>query len=318
VKPAPRPRARLLLAGRFLASRASLLALPSGPVTGLDLSTGDIVGLAFGPGAGDAAVIADRITRWNELAQPTVRDLHWHRGRPLVSFDPAPPGTFAPCYELAPGDVVARAAELGELLDRAGLGLECGPADLALGPDGPYLRRPAIWSPDPARPLACQLAERASRLVERAPAPTAATTHVEPRRARALGRCVPGTRPSRIALVVASALLSALVASTLVGSSHGGSVAAAAPPPSPPSALAARPAVAPRHVTARVRAVRPISRGGPARVLLLAPGPVPPPPVAPTPSPTPTPVPVPVPVRTERPAREAPTRGWVEGLFVGS
>ena len=87
MNPAPRPAARLLLAGRFLASRASLLALPEGPVTGLDLATGDLVGLAFGPGASDPAALVSRIDAWNELALPgcpPVRELRWHLGRPLV------------------------------------------------------------------------------------------------------------------------------------------------------------------------------------------------------------------------------------------
>ena len=55
---------------RYLASRASLLALPDGPVTGLDLSSGELVGLSFGPGMSDPAELASRIDTWNRLALP--------------------------------------------------------------------------------------------------------------------------------------------------------------------------------------------------------------------------------------------------------
>jgi hypothetical protein len=307
VKRAPRPASRLLLAGRYLVPRASLLALPDGPVGGLDLASGELVGLAFEPGADDAAALALRVARWTALGLagcPVIRDVTSHLGRPLVAFDaPTGRGAFA-------GDRVqalARGEALGEALDAAGLGLVIGPADLALGPDGPYLRRPAIGACDPSRPLARVLVERAALLVARAPAPDEAPEPERPRRARpSLGRIVPRSRPGRIALVVAAGVVSAVVASSLTGASGGDGVAAAAPLARvlPAARVAPLPAVARSHRA--LAQVRPISRGGAARVLVL-------------------PLPVasrrPAPVAMTRAAPEVsapPERGWVEGLFVAS
>ena len=149
MKPAPRPAARVLLAGRFLVPRASLLALPDGPVAGLDLSSGDLVALAFGPAADDRAALTGRIACWNEHARPRIRDLAWHLGRPLVTFDLRAADALGPSGDVAAGDLAARCAALGALLDAVGLGLPCGPADLAVGVAGPWLRRPAIWPADP-------------------------------------------------------------------------------------------------------------------------------------------------------------------------
>jgi hypothetical protein len=307
MKPVPRPAARVLLAGRFLVPRASLLALPDGPVAGLDLSSGELVALAFGPGADDPAALAVRIACWNERAGPAIRELGWHLGRPLVAFELRLADSLGASCDADGGDVAARCAALGAVLDAAGLGLPCGPADLALGADGPWLRRPAIWPGDPARPLSQRLPELGSRLSARAPVPVAVDRPAARGRvAVVLARCVPGGRRARVALVVACCLLSALV-SSLAGPSHGGAVARAARPHVTPQVLEALPAPAPRRVALHAQAPPPRSRGGPARVLLLAVKRVhPSPPVAATPPPAP------------RPVAEAPQRGWVEGLFVGS
>jgi hypothetical protein len=310
VNPAPRPPARLLLAGRFLAPRASLLALPEGPVAGLDLATGDLVGLAFGPSVSDPAALASRIDTWNEFALPgcpPVRELCWHLGRPLVSFDLRP----LPCMpaDLDGALVAARCGALGEQLARAGLGLPAGPADLALGPAGLLLRRPAIWPCGDERPLAGVLAELASRLLERAPEPVVERAPAPARRVRpALARRLPRSRPGRLILVAACAALTGLVVSSLASSSRGGAVANAAPVALAPPPLAA-PLPAPRRqVEARARVARPSARGGPARVLLRAS-----PPVVPA-----TPPALPARPAATRVAEPQASRGWVEGLFVGS
>jgi hypothetical protein len=308
VKHAPRPAARLLLAGRFLVPRAALLALPDGPVSGIDLSTGVLVGLSFEPGAGEVDELESRIARWNALAPPgcpIVRDLHWHLGRPLVVSELASPAD-APARDRT--GVVARCDELGGALDAAGLGLLAGPADVALGPDGPYLRRPAIGIADPARPLGSILAAHALRLIDRVPADEPVREPPRSPRVRvgAVG-LIPASRRARVALLVSCGLLSAFVVSSVRGTSHGDGVAAAAarPPLAAPAALAPPMPVA-TSAHARVDAPPPISRGGAARVLL---------------------------VTVERRARRrivvaAPAAarvvplhaeaGWVAGLFVGS
>ncbi len=308
MKHAPRAAAQLLLAGRFLVPRAALLALPDGPIPGIDLSTGALVGLSFEPGAGEADELGARIARWNALAPPgcpIVRDLHWHHGRPLVVFEPA---------SLRDGPmrdhtgVVARGEELGGALDAAGLGLLTGPADVALGPEGPYLRRPAIGVADPARPLASALAAHALRLIDRVPDDEPVREPLRSRRVRVGAvRHAPSSRRARVALLVSCGLLSALVVSSVRGTSHGDRVAAAAarPPLAAPAILALpTPVATPVHT--RVAAPPPISRGGAARVLLATVEPrarrriVVAPPAA---------------------ARVVPRHaeaGWVAGLFVGS
>jgi hypothetical protein len=309
VKHAPRPAARLLLAGRFLVPRATLLALPDGPVSGIDLATGALVGLSFGPGAGAADELESRIARWNGLAppgSPIVRDLHWHLGRPLlVSEVPAPGGALA--RDRTEG--MAGCDELADALAAAGLGLLAGPADVGLGPAGPYLRRPAIEVADPARPLGALLVAHVLRLHDRAPLEQPVGEPPRPARVRAGAvRLVPASRRARVALLVSCGLLSAFVASSVRGTSHGDGVAAAAAAPPPLAAPAALALPKPAAATAHVRVDRPVptSRGGAARVLRLT--------VAPD-------VPRRVVVAPPAPARVVPRQreaGWVAGLFVGS
>lgn len=309
MNPAPRPAARLLLAGRFLAPRASLLALPDGPVAGLDLATGELVGLAFGPSVSDPAALASRIDAWNQLALPgcpRVRELRWHLGRPLLSFDLRPPGRPT---DLDGALAVARCGALGEQLARAGLGLPAGPADLAIGPAGPLLRRPAIWPRDDERPLSGVLAALASRLLERAPAPVLEPVEAPARRLRpALARRLPRSRPGRLILVAACAALAGLVVSSVASSSHGAAVASAAPLALAPPSLPAPLAPPHRHAAERAPVARPGARGGPARLLVRASRPV----VAAIPAALPA---RPVAARVAEPTA---LRGWVEGLFVGS
>jgi hypothetical protein len=287
--------------------RAALLALPDGPASGIDLSTGALVGLSFGPGAGEADELESRIARWNELAPPgcpIVRDLHWHLGRPLLVFDPPAPGG-ALAWDRT--EVVARCDELADALAAAGLGVLAGPADVGLGPEGLYLRRPAIEVADLARPLGAILAAHARRLTDRVPVDEPVREPPRPKRVRVGAvRLVPASRRARVALLVSCGLLSAFVVSSVRGTSHGDGVAAAAPPPlAAPAALALpKPAAAPAHV--RVGRPAPTSRGGAARVLLLT--------VAPH-------VPGRVVVAPPAPARVVPRQreaGWVAGLFVGS
>ena len=287
--------------------RAALLALPDGPVSGIDLSTGALVGLSFGPGAGEAGELESRIARWNGLAppgSPIVRDLHWHLGRPLLVFElPAPGGALA--WGRTEG--MARCDELADALAAAGLGLLAGPADVGLGPTGPYLRRPAIEVADPARPLGVDPGAHVRRLHDRAPVEQPVGEPPRPARVRAGAvRLVPASSRARVALLVSCGLLSAFVVSSVRGTSHGDGVAAAAPPPlAAPAALALpKPAAATAHV--RVDRPVPTSRGGAARVLLLT--------VAPH-------VPRRVVVAPPAPARVVPRQpdaGWVAGLFVGS
>jgi hypothetical protein len=310
VKPAPRPAARQLLAGRFLVARASLLALPDGPVTGLDVATGDLVALAFGPG-GDLGDLAERVERWNgrrPAGCPAVRGLHRHLGRTLTAYDLLPCAPLAARTAAERSLMVERAAALGEALSGAGLGLAAGPADLALGHDGPLLRRPAIWPLDPERPLSKMLAEQATRSLDRIPERDAVPAVRQPgRMRRTLARAVPCSRRARVALVVALGVLSAVIVSALSGPTHAAPSALARAPQ--PAAAAAAPLAAahPRLAVGRSRRPQPSSRGGPARELLAAPLPTPPPRTA-----------VHAPLRTPPVRVAAPTRGWVDGLFVGS
>jgi hypothetical protein len=311
VKPAPRPASRLLLGGRFLVPRAALLALPDGPVAGLDLASGELVGLAFGPAADDAEALAARVERWNGLdlpACPVIRDLRWHLGRPLVAFALPPYAPGSAPFDGASGQDVARSAALGDVLAAAGLGLPAGPADLALGPGGPFLRRPAIWPHHPARPLPDALAKRASRLIGRVPVPDGPPVSTEQRRTRArLARRLPSSRRTRLALVTACGLFSAILVSGLSRPADERSLARAEPPRAAPAALAAAARARPRRVALHPRALRSSSRGGPARVLVLAR------PAAPAPRRD-----VPAPSSTAPHVLVTPTRGWVDGLFVGS
>jgi hypothetical protein len=311
VKLAPRPAARLLLAGRFLVPRAALLALPDGPVAGLDLASGELVGLAFGPSADDAEALVARVERWNGLHLPActaIRDLHWHLGRPLVAFalPPYTPGG-APLDDASSHDV-ARSAALGDVLAGAGLGLPVGPADLALGPGGPLLRRPAIWPHDPDRPLSDVLAKAASRLIGRVPLRDVPPARTEQGSLRAeLARRLPASRRTRLALVAACGVLSAILVSGLSRPAHQSSLPRAEPLRAALAAPAAAAPARPRRVALHAPVLRSSSRGGPARVLQLAR------PATPAP-------------RRDVPARSStaprvvatPTRGWVDGLFVGS
>ena len=77
----------MLVAGRFLVPRASMLALPDGPVAALDMSSGAAVSLTRGPPGTEPAELEARIARWNALALdgcPVVADLRWQLGRPLI------------------------------------------------------------------------------------------------------------------------------------------------------------------------------------------------------------------------------------------
>jgi hypothetical protein len=307
VTPAPRPAARVLLAGRFLAPRASLLALPGGPVAALDLSSGASVSLAVGPAGADPLELDERIERWNALALqgcPAVRELRWHLGRPLISSERhVGPPPRAPLAHERPL-LVAQAVALGTALDAAGLGLPVGVADLAVGSTGICLRRPALWPSDPARPLAHALAGAAARLLDLVPEADHARAPA-PWRARATAAlCDLRSRRVRVALVLGVAVLAAVISSSLVGGSHGDASAHAAavsvPVPAHRSAVVpARPA----RNHARVPRARPTSRGGPARVLLVVPR-------------VPTHAHAPAPRRTVRVAPPPPS-GWVAGLFVG-
>jgi hypothetical protein len=276
-------------------------------VAGLDLSNGELVALAFGPAAEDPAALAARIACWNEHARPVIRDLGWHLGRPLVTFDLRSADALGRPGDVADGDLAARCAALGALLDAAGLGLACGPADLVLGADGPWLRRPAIWPADPARPLEQRLHALGSQLAARTPAPDVIESTVAHGRAAAALARVRVSRRARVVLAVACCLLSALIVSGLTGSSHGDGVARAAPPRVMPKVLEAVPAQAPRPVVLHPQKPAPSSRGGPARLLFVAPTVVrPPPPVAA------------IAARAPPPVAEPPRRGWVAGLFAGS
>ncbi len=257
-----------------------MLALPDGPVAGLDLSSGASVSLALGPPGVDRADLEARIARWNALELdgcPVVSDLRWHLGRPLIcckSLHGLPP---RPPLVLERPLLVARAAALGAALDAADLGLAVGAVDLAVGPRGVCLRRPAVWPADPERPLARTLADAAARLLaqraeadsEPAPAPRRGTRMATRFRDR-------GSRRGRVALALGVVVLAAVVSSSLLGSSRGATSARAADAPR----TIARQRVATVSATpprSRVRQThaRPTSRGGPARVLLAVPRPRP-------------------------------------------
>jgi hypothetical protein len=96
VQRTPRPAARRLLAGRFIAPRASLVARPDGPLPGIDLATGRLVGLSFGQAGEDAAGLATRIAASGDVR--AIGEVRWHLGRPLISYELVPQahGTVAP------------------------------------------------------------------------------------------------------------------------------------------------------------------------------------------------------------------------------
>jgi hypothetical protein len=293
----------VLLAGRFLVPRASLLALPEGPVVALDLSSGESVSLAYGP-VGDGAELARRIERWNALAQagcPAVRELRWQLGRPLLSSELVWDLPLRPPQAFERELLVAQAVALGAALDAADLGLAEGPADLAVGPAGICLRRPAVWAPDPTLPLARTLAAAASRLLDLRPEPAPARA---PTRAWRVRLPATGSRRARVALVATVAAVAAVISSSLVGGSHGDVAAHAAAVRLPAAArqVADLPAV-PGRPRVHPTVARPTSRGGPARVLVVARRAQPPAPAY-------------APRRAAR-AVPTPSRGWVAGLFVG-
>ena len=160
-----------------------MLALPDGPVAALDLSSGASVSLTLGPPGAEPAELEARIARWNALALdgcPVVADLRWQLGRPLISCEPLRGRPPRPPLVLERPLLVARAAALGAALDAADLGLAVGAVDLAVGPLGVCLRRPAVWPADPERPLA-----RSARRCRGAPARSASRGRL---RARARAR----------------------------------------------------------------------------------------------------------------------------------
>ena len=277
-------------------------------MAGLDLSNGDLVGLAFVAAADGPEALAARIDRWNALAMPgcpRVRELRSHLGRPLVAYELLSAGALAERSESARSELVERCAALGEALGEAELGLPTGPADLALERAGPVLRRPAIWRHDPERPLPTALAERASQAIARVPLP-AGVPATAGRRRTALVRRLPESRRARLALVVACGLLSAALASGLARPTHPSALVRARTAPAAPVAGGAVRPVS-RPVAARAARRPPTSRGGPARLLLRV-------------RPLARRAPAPEPARAATPptARVTATPGWVGGLFVGS
>lgn len=298
----------MLLAGRFLVPRASMLALPDGPVAAVDLSRGASVTLTLGQPGVERAALEARIARWNTLELdgcPVVADLRWQLGRPLISCEPLPGLPPRPPLALERPLLVARAAALGAALDAADLGLDVGAVDLAIGPKGVCLRRPAVWPADPERPLEGALAEVAARLLDRRSGVDAEPAPARRRRARTvIGFRGRGSRRSRVALTVVVVVLAAVVSSSFLGSSRGNASAGAADPrrPSARRQIASVPATS-TLPSVRPPRVRPTSRGGPARVVVVA---APPRPRATAPAPV-----------TVTHAAVTPPRGWVAGLFVG-
>jgi hypothetical protein len=111
VQRTPRPAARLLLAGRFIASRASLVALPDGPLAGIDLATGRLVELSFGQAGEDAEGLAARIAAAGDLR--AAGEVRWHLGRPLISCEPT---VARPAAEAAPVADRRRPRRLGSAI----------------------------------------------------------------------------------------------------------------------------------------------------------------------------------------------------------
>jgi len=307
----------VLLAGRFIVSRAALLARPLGPVPGLDLSCGEPVSIELRPaGDHDHDGLVRRCERWNALALggPAVRDVRQHLGRSVVCSHlhvPAPEGDPGAVQR---DELIAQCAAFGAALDRAGLGIAPGPPELALGPAGPLLNRAPIWPADPARSLEQVLAHAGVSLLgplpERAhdePAPPG------PRRRRRVGslRGELASRRVRVTCAVAAAAACALIGSSLLAGSH--DVSAGVARASVPPLLPAKPRVAPLvPATAPQVVVRPHARGGAARILFV-------------PSPKHEPVTTLArPATRQRASSRAPRRdrvrppGWVGDLFVGS
>jgi hypothetical protein len=79
VQAVPRPPARRLLCGRFLVPRVALLALPAGPVLGVDLGTGEAISLELLPAGTD---LGDRRSATGACEAGT------HLGRTVVVSPP--------------------------------------------------------------------------------------------------------------------------------------------------------------------------------------------------------------------------------------
>ena len=209
MKPAPRPRARVLLAGRFLVPRASLLALPDGPVAGLDLSSGELVALAFGPSADDArrarrahrALERARAAAAHPRARTGISGARWCRS---ICVPPMGRALGRARRRRARG----RCAALGAMLDAGGARASAaGPPISPLGVAGPCLRRPAIWPcDDPTRRSRRRLRDARGSAARRA-CPVAAPSRSGPpagaSRTRARRTLAPATPRARVVLVLA-------------------------------------------------------------------------------------------------------------------
>jgi hypothetical protein len=304
----------VLLAGRFIVSRAALLARPLGPVPGLDLSCGEPVSIELRPaGDHDHDGLLRRCERWNALALagPAVREVRQHLGRSVVCSDPLVDLPRDGAWPVPRDMLAAQGATLGAALDRAGLGIAPGPPELVLGPAGPLLRRAPIWPADPARSLERVLAHAVvsllGALTERAhdePVPS------RPRRPIGALRGELASRRVRVTCAVAAAAACALIGSSLLSGSHGVSpgVARASARPATPlvprAALRAPVAAAPTRAPAR-------ARGGGARILYM-----PPARHARAASLVRAPKPSVARPATVRPDGVRPP-GWVDGLVVG-
>lgn len=98
------------MCGRFLVPRVALLALPEGPVPGIDLARGASIALSLLPIGADPA---DRLDAGGGRGAGT------HLGRAVVVSEPAIPRP-APALPPRPGRTPARAALVGEARSRRG------------------------------------------------------------------------------------------------------------------------------------------------------------------------------------------------------
>jgi hypothetical protein len=275
----PRPPRSCLLAGRFLVSRAALLARPTGPLAAVDVATAAPARLVkVAPGV-DRDALRDAVVRWNGLARaaaPPVLELADHDGAPVLVLT-ARAGAPLRCADGAERVAFQRAAAaLGAALDAVGLGLLAGrEPELAVVAGELTLAVPAVGPADGSRPLADEL----PAAVPEAPG----TARVAPpARSRPRVRWRPSDGPAWLtqrrpgrALVLALAAGALALGFALAGSLLAPAGPATASPPWPTVDLSvtapAASSVLPVHVApARPRRVPVHVRGGPSRAVVVS------------------------------------------------
>jgi hypothetical protein len=273
----PRPPRSCLLAGRFLASRAALLARPAGPLAAVDVATAAPVRLVKVARGIDHDALRLAVMRWNGLARagaPPVLELADHDGVAVLVLT-ARAGAPLRCSDGPQRVAFQRAASaLGAALDSLDLGLLPGrDAELAVVAGELALSVPAVGPADASRPLADVLP---AAVPDAASTPAVVPSTSTQRRARwrpsAHIASLARRRPGR-ALVLAMAAGALALGFALAGSLLGPAGPATASPWSPTAdvsaSMPARTSVV-RAPAASTRPRRPSAhvRGGPSRAVV--------------------------------------------------